>query len=162
MNPKKISLMSLAVSLIVLLAGSGSVFAETSSTMELVGLLTSQLGVTEKQATGGAGSLFQMAKENLSAEDFGKVASAVPGIDSLISAAPMVKEVAGSLGGVSEGLGAITKAADSASKLATVTSQFSKLGLDAGMVSQFIPIILNFVNNTGGEEVMKILQAVWS
>ena len=46
-----------------------------ASGLELVNLLTRQLSVTEKQAEGGAGSIFQVAKNNLSAEDFSKIAT---------------------------------------------------------------------------------------
>jgi len=41
--------------------------------MELVDLLSSQVGVTTHQAEGGAGSIFQLAKQNLSVEDFASV-----------------------------------------------------------------------------------------
>ena len=59
--------------------------------MGLVDLLTSQLGVTKDQATGGAGSIFQLAKQNLNVEDFSSVAKAVPGIDQMMGAAPKVE-----------------------------------------------------------------------
>jgi len=36
----------------------------------LVDLLSSQLGVTKDQAEGGTGSIFQLAKQNLSVEDY--------------------------------------------------------------------------------------------
>ena len=53
--------------------------------MGLVDLLTSQLGVTKNQAEGGAGSIFQSAKQNLSVEDFSSIAKAVPGIDKMLA-----------------------------------------------------------------------------
>ena len=139
--------------------------AETSGTMDLVKMLTSQLGVTEPQATGGAGALFGMAKEALSENDYGQVAGAIPGIGDLINAAPAVSEstsdVSDKIGGFAGGLGSVTKAVDSANKFAAVNDQFKQLGLDAGMVSQFVPVLLSFADSAGGESVMNILKSVW-
>jgi|GEM_PF-2639575 len=68
--------------------------AESSATKaaagELVGLLTSQLGVTKPQAEGGAGSIFSLAKSKMSPSDFGQIASVVPDMDTLLKAAPAV------------------------------------------------------------------------
>jgi hypothetical protein len=83
--------------------------------------------------------LFKLAKEKLGGGDFGKVAAAVPGIDSLIGAAP----TGGILGG-----------------LASLAGGFSKLGLDAGMIGKFVPIILSFVQSKGGDAVKGILEKV--
>jgi len=55
---------------------------------ELVGQLTKGLGVSQDQAVGGAGALFGLAKSRLKPEEFGKVSSAVPGMDGLLAAAP--------------------------------------------------------------------------
>ena len=54
-----------------------------ASTDALIGALTSQLGVSNDQARGGAGSLFGLAKDSLSPGDFSSLSSAVPGIDGL-------------------------------------------------------------------------------
>ena len=115
--------------------------------MELVDQLTKNLGVSEAQAQGGAGLLFKLAKEKLSGGDFGKVAGAVPGIDKLIGAAPS----GGILGGLGKMFGGV-------SGLAGLAGGFSKLGLDSGMISKFIPIILSFVQSKGGDAVKGILQ----
>jgi hypothetical protein len=56
--------------------------------MDLVDLLSSQLGVTKDQAEGGAGSIFQLAKQNLSVKNFSTVAKGVPGIDQMIGRTP--------------------------------------------------------------------------
>lgn len=147
---------------------AGNVSAEEAATdggMGLVKMLTSQLGVTEKQATGGAGSLFEMAKGRLSETDYGKVAGAIPGIGDLIKAAPKVseatKQASDQVSELTKGLGSLTNAMDSAKKYAAVYEQFKKLGLDTDMVSKFIPIILSFVQSSGGETVVNILKSVW-
>ena len=59
---------------------------------ELINILMSQLGVTQKQASGGAGAIFRSAKQNMGAADFKKVESSVPGVDSIMEDAPKVAE----------------------------------------------------------------------
>lgn len=119
--------------------------------MELIDQLTKSLGVSETQAQGGAGLLFKLAKDKLGGGDFSKVSAAVPGIDSLISAAPA------SGGGI---MGTIGKMFGGGGSLASLAGGFSKLGLDGGMVSKFIPIILQFVQSKGGAGVKSILEKV--
>ena len=160
--------MTIAVSVLVFLLVpffSGSVFAETTGAMDLVSMLTSQLGVTEPQAKGGAGSLFDMAKGMLPESDWTQVASAIPGVKELIGAAPAVSESTSKksdkLAGLAGGLGAVTQAVESANKFAAVTDQFKQLGLNSEMVSQFVPVILSFTESAGGEQVMNILKSVW-
>ncbi len=165
MKMKKMTGLIALFSFLLMSFPAGIVCAETSTTMDLVKMLTSQLGVTEPQATGGAGALFDMAKGALSKTDYGQVAGAIPGIGDLIKAAPAVSEstsdASDKMAGLAGGLGGLTKAVESANKFAAVNDQFKQLGLDADMVSQFIPVLLSFANSAGGESVMNILQSVW-
>ncbi len=139
--------------------------APTTGAMDLVNMLSSELGITKDQAAGGAGALFNMAKGMLSESDYGQVAGAIPGIGKLIEAAPDVSassgEASGKVTGVTQGLGSLTKAVEGAKKYAAVYDQFKQLGLDKGMVTQFIPKILSFSESAGGETVMNILKSVW-
>ena len=132
-----------------------TLFAQETS---LVNLLTQQLGITESQAQGGAGSIFNLAKEQLSAQDFSQVADAVPNMGGLLEAAPR-KE--GSLGGM---FGSATSmfggGSNSLKGLAGLASSFSQLGLSPEMVNQFVPVILNYVKSSGGETVSNLLSAV--
>jgi hypothetical protein len=121
--------------------------------MGLVDLLSSQLGVTKDQAEGGAGSIFQLAKQNLNVEDFSSIAKAVPGIDQMIGAAPKVEGSSSSLGGISSMMGS-----NKLGGMAGLTSSFEKLGLSGDMVSKFTPIILDYVKNKGGEHAMSLLK----
>jgi hypothetical protein len=124
--------------------------------MELTDLLVKNLGINETQAQGGAGLLFKQAKEKLSGDDFSKVSAAVPGVDSLISAAP---ESGG--GGVMGGLGKLVSGlGGSKGGVAGLAGGFSKLGLDAGMIGKFLPVILSFVQSKGGDGVKGILEKV--
>jgi hypothetical protein len=118
--------------------------------MELIDQLTKNLGVNETQAKGGAGLLFKLAKDKLGSSDFSKISSAVPDVNSLISAAPA--SGGGILGGIGKMFGG--------GGLAGLTGGFTKLGLDSGMVGKFAPIIISFVGSKGGDGVKAILEKV--
>lgn len=124
--------------------------------MELIDLLTKNLGVNNAQATGGAGLLFQQAKDKLPAADFSKVAAAVPGIDSLISAAPAAG--GGALGGLGKMMSGLGGTAGGLGSLAGLAGGFSKLGMDKGMIGKFAPVILSFVQRKGGDAVKGLLE----
>ena len=124
--------------------------------MELTDLLAKNLGVSETQAQGGAGLLFRLAKEKLGAADFSKVSAAVPGIDTLMNTAPA--SGGGAPGGLGKLVSGLFGAKGGASSLAGLAGGFSKLGLDAGMIGKFVPIILSFVRSKGGEGPKALLE----
>ena len=128
--------------------------------MDLISTLTQNLGVNESQAKGGAGLLFKLAKDKLPGADFAKVASAVPGIDSLIGAAPAA-DGGGMMGGLGKMMGGLGGAAGGLGSLASLAGGFTKLGMGGNMVSKFVPIILEFVKSKGGEGVKNILEKVF-
>jgi len=126
---------------------TGSVSADTS---KLIGSLVDKLGVSEEQATGGAGAVFKEAKNNMSSGDYSQLLSSVPGIDSLISKAPQSGGLAGKASSLLGGsAGSMTGLADS----------FSKLGLSPDMVNQFVPVILDYVQSEGGQQAMTLLKS---
>jgi hypothetical protein len=123
---------------------------------ELIGELTKSLSITPKQASGGAGALFGLAKSRLSPTDFSKVAASVPGIDGLIKSAP-----AASGGGGIPGLSSVQSSLPGGlGGLASVAGSFKKLGLSPDMISKFVPILTNFVSNKGGASVGSLLAGV--
>ena len=125
-----------------------------SSSPELIGQLTKQLSITPAQATGGAGALFGLAKSRLSAPDFGKIATVVPGMKGLLQAAP---NVGGSNTGI-PGLSSLSGALPSGvTGLAGTAQSFQKLGLSPDMVGKFVPIITQFVQSKGGAHVASLL-----
>ena len=124
--------------------------------MELIQQLTSTLGIDDAQAKGGAGLIFDMAKKQLGGGDFGKIAEAVPGMDGLLDAAP---STGGGLGGMLGGIASSVGAGDLAN-LAGLAGGFEKLGLDAGMVQKFLPVVLDFVGSKGGDTVKNLLAGV--
>jgi hypothetical protein len=122
----------------------------------LIQLLTKNLGVTKQQATGGAGSIFNVAKQNMDAGDFTKVAKAVPGINKMMAAAPKAGEAESMVGSASSLIGG---KASTVAGVAGLAGSFSKLGMKADMVEAFMPIILNYVKAKGGEPLMNTLQS---
>ncbi len=129
--------------------------------MELIQQLAQGLNINEDQAQGGAGLIFKMAQEKLGDGDFSQVANAVPGIAGLIGAAPAGGGgLAGAIGGLAGAMGGGGGAMGNVANLAALAGGFGQLGLNPGMASKFIPIILSFVQNQGGDGVKDILAGV--
>jgi hypothetical protein len=126
--------------------------AAAKASPELVGALSKEIGGTPDQAAGAAGALFGIAKSRLKPEEFAQVATAVPGMDSLLQAAPAV--------GAATGAGALSQVAGSASGLATAASAFTKLGLKPDMVAKAVPVLTSFVTKSGGAKVGSLLAGV--
>lgn len=122
----------------------------------LVNLLVQKLGITKQQAQGGAGALFNLAKEKLSPQEFGQVAGTVPEMDGLLQASPQKSEGLTDMMGKGSSLfgGGLEQKADSAMN---VTSAFTQLGMSPDMVNQFVPVILDFVQSKGGDTVKNLL-----
>ena len=123
--------------------------------MKLIPMLTQGLGVTESQAKGGAGVIFDYVKQKVSAEDFAEVAKALPGVDSLVDLAPKESDLSGQIGGLSPTLGGKS---DLAGGMTGVAERFGKLGLDAGMVDKYVKIILDFTQSEAGSTVTNIIK----
>ena len=127
--------------------------------MELIQQLTQGLGVDETQATGGAGLIFKMAKEQLADGDFAQVASAVPNVSNLIGKAPSGgKGIAGAIGGLAGAVGG--GSGGQLANMAALAGGFGQLGLNPSLGSKFVPIILSFVQSKGGDQVKNILAGV--
>ena len=123
--------------------------------MDLLNMLTSQLGIKEEQAAGGAGMIFNLAKDKLGG-DFSQISNAIPDVNGLMDKAPEAGGgLMGAIGGIASSLGA-----DSLGNLASLASGFSKLDLDAGMITKFVPIVLDFVKAKAGSGVMDLLAKV--
>lgn len=138
------SIITACLSIIVFTTQTAPAPALQPPSPELVGSLTKGLSVTPQQATGGAGTLFALAKSRLSPGDFSKISAAVPGMGSFLKAAPStggssdLAGLAGSLGGNNVGA------------MASAATAFQKLGLSPDMVGKFLPILTNFLQAKGG------------
>ncbi len=117
-------------------------------TSDLIGMLTKEMGITKKQAEGGAGSIFNFAKEGMKDSDFGKLSKVVPGMDGLLGAVP-------GLGGKSSMLGQATK---TLMGMPAVYSAFKKLGLSESQVATMMPLLVNYVEKKGGAALARLFQ----
>ncbi len=142
--------------LLVCMAICTTAFAGESS---LIGLLTSQVGVTSNQAEAGAGAIFQSAKSGLNESDFGTIAKAVPEVYSLMDSAPKEESVSKSIGGLTSVLGTGSDKLEGAAGLA---SSFKKLDMSGDMVGKFTTVILDYVKQKGGEHAMNLLKGALS
>ncbi|OKH19101.1 DUF2780 domain-containing protein [[Limnothrix rosea] IAM M-220] len=126
--------------------------------MELISMLTEQLGVSEHQAKGGSGLLFKLAKDQLNNEEFGQIAKVVPHIESLMQTAPPKEDagMVGMLGGFASSLGGDQMA--TIGTLAQLAGGFKSLDLDPTMIQKFAPIIMTFLQSEGGEQVKSLLK----
>ncbi|WP_243975842.1 DUF2780 domain-containing protein [Vibrio natriegens] len=108
----------------------------------LTELLTSQLPVSTEQAAGGSSALLALAQSQLSGENSSELESLIPGLSSLSGAQSLLGNV---------------------ESLSTVQSAFDTLGLDASMISQFAPVILQYLNEQGASTgLLDSLTGLWS
>ena len=152
-SPRKFAVVWLSITLLIA-ASSIYVYSLDPPSPELVGQLTKGLSVTPAQATGGAGTLFSLAKTRLSPANFSKVAAVVPGMGSFLKATPST--------GDSSGLSGLTSALPgNIGGLTSAATSFQKLGLSPDMVGKFVPILTNFVQSKGGANVASLLSGAF-
>lgn len=120
---------------------------------DLVSSVMSQLGLNQTQAEGGLGSLLSLAQSSLSGDEFGSIASAIPGIDSLLSAAPAVDNESGMSG-------LLAKAGDLGSSLqggAQVYDAFEKLGISKELAAPMVDIVKGYLDANAGDGTTDML-----
>lgn len=113
---------------------------------ELVGQLVKDLSVTPTQAEGAAGAVFGLAKKKLKPEDFGKVAAAVPGIEGLLSAAPVPDPKSAALDLVAPGAG-----------VASLASSLGKLGLKPEIAMKLVPAMSGYLKGKGAGDAAALV-----
>jgi len=128
--------------------------ADKAASPDVVGQLVKDLGITPKQAEGTAGTLFGVAKGAMKAEDFGKVAAAVPEMDALLKAAPAPDAKSSAISMVTGAAGA-----GGAGGMVAAASTLSKLGLKPETIARAAPALVKIVQGKGGAEVGNLLAA---
>jgi len=129
-----------------------------SSELGLTNTLTNQLGINQQQAMGGAGSIFALAQQRMKPGDFMQLSKSVPDIDQYLSAVPQSGKstVSSSLLGSAAGL--MGEQGNGLGSLANLAGSFQTLGMDTSMISQFVPVVLKYVQGQGGAGAMNMLQ----
>ncbi|MDP1548883.1 MAG: DUF2780 domain-containing protein [Nitrosomonas sp.] len=137
----------------VLDAGTAAASTTGINQIGLVDILVHRLNISPQQALGGAGAIFQMAQGNMNPQAFATLSKSVPGMDSMLNAAPAMSNLSGGLsslmGDNSNALGNVT----------ALAASFQQLNLSPDMVSQFIPIVTNYVSKTSGQATANLLQS---
>ncbi len=132
---------------------------QATASGSLVDVLVQQLGVTPTQAQGGAGAIFQAAKARMTEEAFNTVSQSVPGMDSLLAAAKQTDSSTGLPGGLAALAG---DQAENLNTAASLAGTFQNLGLSSNMVSQFVPVMVDYVRQNGGEAAASLLSSALS
>ncbi len=135
----------------VLKSGSEMTSVSSEQSSGLLGNVMSSLGVNSKQAAGGTGALLNYAKGQLGGESFSTVSSAVPALAGLMGGNATKALGGGMMAGMA------TNVATSVMSMDGVQKTFSSLGMDPGMVQQFIPLIVSYASSQGGDTVGNLL-----
>ncbi len=117
----------------------------------LVDILVHRLGVSPQQALGGAGAIFQAAQGNMNPQAFATLSKSIPGMDSMLNAAPAMSGA----GGLSSLMG---NSSNTLGNVAALAASFQQLNLSPDMVGQFIPVVTNYVSKTSGQAAADLFQ----
>lgn len=121
--------------------------------MEIVEHLIKELGVSTKQAEGGAGLLLELAQQRLRPEDFVRVADAIPAISDVIGKAP--RSVGRPFGPMRD---LLSRWFSGLGGLGVLAPRFEKLGCDKLMIRKFADALLSFFREKGGDEIATLLR----
>jgi len=119
--------------------------------MELIETLTQELGLKREQAAEGVSLLFQLVKESLGEEEFSRVARLIPDLEEMVKTYPEGGRMrARSTCQEPESLEA---AGLVRSLLGAFAEGFLRLDLDSAMINSFIPFIVSYVQQKGGDSI---------
>ncbi len=123
----------------------------------LTDTLVKNLGITQEQAQGGAGAIFQVAKGKLDAGQFAELSKAVPEMDSLLSSAP---KQSGALSGLAGDASSVLGETNNPyGNLAGLASAFKALNLSPDTVDEFVPVVVDYVRAKSGALTANMLQS---
>ncbi|GAL37800.1 hypothetical protein JCM19240_6716 [Vibrio maritimus] len=102
--------------------------------------LVNDLSISPEQATTGVGALLSLAQSSLGSEQQSELSSLIPGMDSLTNSGLL----------------------SSIQNMESVKSAFSSVGLDPSMISQFAPVVLDYLGSQGASSgLMESLTSLW-
>ncbi len=113
--------------------------SKTVSENDLVGSISKNIGITPTQATGGLATILQYAKTQIPTSDYTSLIKDVPALNNLNTSS------------LTDSLLASITSSES------VKTAFSTLGLDPALISQFVPLIVDYAKSVGGTESSSIL-----
>lgn len=120
--------------------------SQVQSNTQLTSQLTEQLDVSPAQAAGGAGALLALAQNQLSEGDNQELGQLIPGIDQLTSL----------------NLSGNNNLLSSVDSLSQVNKVFTELGLDPAMITQFAPVVLQYLSQQdASSDLIGALSSLW-
>lgn len=122
---------------------------------DLVKRLAKDLGVTKTQAKGGLIALLRAGQQNMQRADFEQFVADIPGADKLLKNAPPPS----TLSSLAGGLGSLFGGRSSPGRWAGLAASFTELGIDLDTAKKFGPIVIDFVKEHGGENLVKKLRS---
>jgi hypothetical protein len=138
-------------------APTASAEPAAATNLGLLSMVTSQLGVSEQQATAGISALMGLVKQNLSATDYATLIGGAPDLGAVANAtAPDAAPAPSSSGGWLESIGSML-GYKSVGQMAQLAETFSQLGLPADMVAKFLKVALEYVQGTGGSALVGLM-----
>lgn len=128
----------------------------TPNVSDMISTVSSKLGVSDSQASGGLASLFNYAKGNLSSEQFSGLTDSLPGLGGLLGSVPDISNMTseGGLGGL---LDKAASYSDSLKAVNDVKKQFEALGLKPEMIMQYINAAKAYLDTDEGKKIKETL-----
>ena len=123
---------------------------------DLIRKLTKELGVNQTQARGGLIALLRAGQQNLSRADFKQFVADVPGADKLLAKAPPPSAMSSLAGGLGSLLGGRS---GGAGRWAGLAASFTELGISIDTAKKFGPIVIDYMRDHGGEELVDKVRA---
>lgn len=132
---------------------------------ELIEQLTSKLGIDAQVARNATGKTMQSLQSNLDSDLFAKITAAIPGIQDMIRSAGA--SAGSSTAASTDGGGLLGQIAGMASKVLgkdvsggiELGTSLTEGGLPKDKIASFIALIVNFIKQKAGDEVMNQILA---
>lgn len=122
---------------------------------DLIRKLTKDLGVSRDQARGGLVALLRAGQQNMERSDFEQFVADIPGADKLLRNAPPPS----ALSSLAGGLGSLLGGRSGPGRWAGLAASFAQLGVDLDTAKRFGPIVIDYVKEHGGENLVDKIRA---
>lgn len=121
----------------------GQTLSQSKATQDLLTQFTSQLPLTPQQAGGGVATLLTQAQNSLTADQSNELNQLIPSLNELSGLIP------------NQNLSTILQRKE-------VNQAFNALGLDASMVEQFVPVLMQYLTQQGASQnLLESLGKLW-
>ncbi|PAR20726.1 hypothetical protein CGT98_05235 [Vibrio metoecus] len=121
----------------------GQTLSQSKATQDLLTQFTSQLPLSPQQAGGGVATLLTQAQNNLTADQSNELNQLIPSLNELTGLIP------------NQNLSTILQRKE-------VNQAFNTLGLDASMVEQFVPVLMQYLTQQGASQnLLESLGKLW-